>query len=76
MAKKEEMTFEESMMALESIFIELVQGDFTFEQALDHFQKGIELSKVCQETLTNAETTLTKIMTETNEEVVFDESGN
>ena len=76
MAKKEEMTFEESMMALESIVRELEQGDVTLEQALDHFQKGIELSKVCQETLTNAETTLTKIMTETNEEVVFDESGN
>ncbi|MDF0479414.1 exodeoxyribonuclease VII small subunit [Vagococcus sp. PNs007] len=76
MAKKEEMTFEESMMALESIVRELEQGDVPLEQALDHFQKGIELSKVCQETLTNAETTLTKIMTETNEEVVFDESGN
>ena len=76
MAKKEEMTFEESMMALESIVRELEQGDVPLEQALDHFQKGIELSKVCQETLTNAETTLTKIMTETNEEVVFDESDN
>lgn len=76
MAKKEEMTFEESMMALESIVRELEQGDVPLEQALAHFQKGIELSKVCQETLTNAETTLTKIMTETNEEVVFDESGN
>ncbi|CAM3340175.1 exodeoxyribonuclease VII small subunit [Vagococcus fessus] len=76
MAKKEEMTFEESMMALESIVRELEQGDVPLEQALAHFQKGIELSKVCQETLTNAETTLTKIMTETNDEVVFDESGN
>ncbi|OJG70814.1 hypothetical protein RV11_GL000876 [Enterococcus phoeniculicola] len=45
------------------------------EEALDAFKKGMELSKQCQDTLTNAEKTLTKMMTETNEEVVFEENG-
>ena len=74
MAKKEEMTFEESMIALETIVKELEQGDVPLEKALDQFQKGIELSKVCQETLTKAEKTLTKIMTDADEAIVFDES--
>lgn len=68
------MTFEESMMALEVIVKELEQGDVPLETALEQFQKGIALSKICQETLTKAEKTLTKIMTENDEEVVFDES--
>ncbi|WP_314060296.1 exodeoxyribonuclease VII small subunit [uncultured Vagococcus sp.] len=71
---KEVMTFEESMMALEVIVKELEQGDVPLETALEQFQKGIALSKICQETLTKAEKTLTKIMTENDEEVVFDES--
>ncbi|MBP1041510.1 exodeoxyribonuclease VII small subunit [Vagococcus sp. BWB3-3] len=71
---KEAMTFEESMMALEVIVKELEQGEVPLETALEQFQKGIELSKICQETLTKAEKTLTKIMTENDEEVVFDES--
>lgn len=74
MAKKEEMTFEESMIALETIVKELEQGDVPLEKALEQFQKGIELSKVCQETLTKAEKTLTKIMTDADEAIVFDES--
>lgn len=71
---KEVMSFEESMLALEVIVKELEQGDVPLETALEQFQKGIELSKICQETLTKAEKTLTKIMTENDEEVVFDES--
>ncbi|MBE9388786.1 exodeoxyribonuclease VII small subunit [Vagococcus salmoninarum] len=73
MAKEKELTFEESMGALETIVKELEQGDVPLEKALEQFQKGIELSKVCQETLTKAEKTLTKIMTENDEAVVFEE---
>lgn len=71
---KEVVSFEESMAALEVIVKELEQGDVPLETALEQFQKGIELSKICQETLTKAEKTLTKIMTENDEEVAFDES--
>ena len=73
MAKQAEMTFEESMVALETIVKELEQGDVPLEKALDQFQKGIELSKVCQDTLTKAEKTLTKIMTDNDEAIVFAE---
>lgn len=73
MAKKE-MTFEESMAALEIIVRDLEQGDVPLEAALEKFKEGIDLSKSCQETLASAEKTLTKIMTESNEEIVFAEN--
>ncbi|OJG61478.1 hypothetical protein RT43_GL000789 [Enterococcus italicus DSM 15952] len=43
------------------------------EEALDVFQQGMVLSKQCKETLENAEKTLTKLMTDNNEEVPFEE---
>lgn len=71
MATKKQ-SFEESLDQLETIVKHLEQGDVPLEEALKEFKQGIELSKTCQDTLSKAEESLTKIMTETNEEVVFD----
>jgi exodeoxyribonuclease VII small subunit len=64
-------TFEESLKELEQIVQQLEQGDVPLEQALQAFQKGMTLSKECQDTLANAEKTLAKVMTEDNQEVPF-----
>ena len=61
----ENPTFEESLQELEKIVMQLEQGDVPLESALDSF-------KHCQDTLAKAEETLTKMMTESNEEVDFD----
>ena len=66
-------TFEASLQELEQIVTRLEQGDVPLEEALTAFQKGMELSKQCKDTLANAEKTLTKMMTDTDEEVLFDE---
>jgi len=68
-------TFEASLQELEQIVTRLEQGDVPLEEALTAFQKGMELSKQCRDTLANAEQTLTKMMTESNEEVLFDEDS-
>ncbi|HII3872149.1 TPA: exodeoxyribonuclease VII small subunit [Enterococcus faecium] len=68
----ENPTFEESLQELEKIVMQLEQGDVPLESALDSFKRGMELSKYCQDTLAKAEETLTKMMTESNEEVDFD----
>ena len=47
----------------------------TLEEALEQFKKGMELSKMCQETLTKAEETLTKIMSDDGIEIPFEEAG-
>ena len=69
-----EKTFEESLNALEEIVQRLARGDVPLEEALAAFQEGMALSKQCQDTLEKAEKTLTKMMTENNEEIVFEES--
>lgn len=63
-----EKTFEESLNALEEIVQRLERGDVPLEEALAAFQEGMALSKQCQDTLEKAEKTLTKMMTENNEE--------
>ena len=55
-----EKTFEESLNALEEI--------------VQRLEEGMALSKQCQDTLEKAEKTLTKMMTENNKEIVFEES--
>ena len=69
-----EKTFEESLNALEEVVQRLERGDVPLEEALAAFQEGMALSKQCQDTLEKAEKTLTKMMTENNEEIVFEES--
>jgi len=69
-----EKTFEVPLNAVEKIVQRLERGDFPLEEALAAFQEGMALSKQCQDTLEKAEKTLTKMMTENNEEIVFEES--
>lgn len=67
----ENATFEESLAELEAIVSQLESGDVPLEEALEVFQRGMLLSKQCQDTLSKAEKTLTKMMTENNEEIPF-----
>jgi exodeoxyribonuclease VII small subunit len=48
-------TFEASLEALERIVHELEQGDLPLEKSLELFERGIGLSRQCQERLNQAE---------------------
>ncbi|ALV22945.1 MAG: exodeoxyribonuclease VII small subunit [Carnobacterium sp.] len=72
MSAKEKLKFEEAMQQLEEIVTNLERGDVPLEEALEQFQKGVGLSKICKETLQNAEKTLTKIVDENGEETIFE----
>ena len=50
-----ENTFEQSLKELEQVVLELEKGDLTLDQAIQNFEKGIELSKVCGKKLDEAE---------------------
>jgi exodeoxyribonuclease VII small subunit len=82
MAAKKEIEFEEAINQLEGIVDELEEGNLKLKQALDAFQKGIELSRICAGQLESAEKKIdllvkgnngsisvksAKIMEETNE---------
>jgi exodeoxyribonuclease VII small subunit len=61
--KKEtpEQDFEESLARLEKIVGQLERGDVPLAKALDLYEEGIGLSKVCAETLTQAELKLKRL---------------
>lgn len=70
------LTFEQELQMLEAIVGKLEQGDVPLEEALAQFQKGVALSKELQETLQNAEDTLTKVINEEGQEVVFEANND
>lgn len=69
---EKEKTFEESLQELQDVVNNLEQGDIPLEKALSEFQKGIQLSSQLQDTLKNAEKTLTKVMKDNGEESDLD----
>ncbi|WP_298472677.1 exodeoxyribonuclease VII small subunit [uncultured Psychrobacillus sp.] len=68
MAKKE-IPFDEAMLQLEQIVRQLEQGDVPLENAIELYQKGMELSKLCSDKLQSAEKQLVTFMGENKEEV-------
>jgi exodeoxyribonuclease VII small subunit len=64
-ATKEDLTFEQSMQALEKIVEEMEQGDLPLQDALEKFERGIKLAKHSQQTLEAAEQKV-KILTSKN----------
>ncbi|MBT8422876.1 MAG: exodeoxyribonuclease VII small subunit [Gammaproteobacteria bacterium] len=53
--KKSAPNLEKSMAQLEDIVQQLEEGDIPLEKALQHFEKGIKLSRECQQALDSAE---------------------
>ena len=59
---KKEKKFEEAMSELEQIVQQLERGDVPLDEAIAKFQEGMALSQYCNETLTKAEETVSKII--------------
>ena len=61
MAKKSEKSiseapdFEQALKELEAIVERMEEGDTTLEEALKQFERGIELTRTCQQALKAAE---------------------
>lgn len=69
---KNELSFEEAMVALEKIVEQLEEGDVPLEKAINSYQEGMKLSKVCNDKLINVQEKMTKIMNEQGELKPFD----
>ncbi len=54
-------SFEESLHRLEEIVNQLERGDVPLEDSLRLYEEGIQLSRLCAEKLTRAETTLKRL---------------
>lgn len=55
MSEREELSFEEALERLEKIVNKLESGDLGLEESLNDFERGIKLSKLCSQTLQEAE---------------------
>lgn len=55
MSNKKKATFESQLDALEDIVHRLEEGDLTLNDSLTQFEKGVKLTKECQNMLNQAE---------------------
>lgn len=62
--KEDNLTFETGIQELEQIVQQLEKGSLPLQEALTAFKRGVELSQFCQVELTQAEETVTLMMTQ------------
>jgi len=62
--------FETAMLDLEELVSTIETGDLSLEDSLKEFERGIKLSRICQQALTDAEQRI-KIITANGEEEDF-----
>lgn len=61
------LSFEEAMEKLEQVVEKLEQGDVPLEEAIEMFQQGMNLSKLCHDKLTKVEKQMDQILHEDGE---------
>jgi exodeoxyribonuclease VII small subunit len=72
MAKKKEKTpsFEEAMTELEKLVESMENDSLSLEDSLTMFEKGVQLTRICQQALSKAEQEI-KILTTNDDEMDF-----
>ncbi|SDL62816.1 exodeoxyribonuclease VII small subunit [Sediminibacillus halophilus] len=68
---EKEISFEEAMKQLEEIVEKLEEGEVPLEKAINYYQEGMKLSKLCSDKLSNVEEQMEKIVNEQGETVPF-----
>lgn len=61
MDEKERLSFEEALSRLEAIVNELEDESIALEKSIELYEEGIELSKLCTQTLEEAELRIEKV---------------
>lgn len=67
-----EMTFEASMQELENIVKQMEQGELPLDEALKQFERGIQLARKSQQTLSAAEQKVQVLMQQDGETELVD----
>lgn len=61
MTKEERPSFEEALTKLEAIVQKLDDNDITLEESVQLYEEGLKLSKLCSQTLEDAELKIEEI---------------
>jgi len=62
--------FESALAELEKLTETMESGDQSLEEALKSFQRGVELTKACQQSLTEAEQKVEKLVKENDKYLI------
>ena len=79
MAKKnstKQPDFESALAELETLVSTMEQGDLSLEESLKLFERGITLTRGCQESLKEAEQKVEILLNKSGEPEPFAEDGN
>lgn len=60
--------FEKSLKELECLVEKMEQGDLSLEDSLSHFERGVQLSRACQQALKTAEQKVAILMQKDGQE--------
>jgi len=72
MAKKRPQTpqFEQSLQELEALVEKMEQGDLSLEESLQHFERGVQLTRACQQALKEAEQKVETLLKKNGQEEI------
>ena len=62
MVKERKMNFEESMKKLETIVVELENGNLNLDESVKKFEEGMKIAKQCNNMLEEAEKKITILL--------------
>ena len=65
------VSFDQAIQQLEEIVRQLEQGDVPLEDAISLYKKGMELSAICHDKLSNAEKQLISIIDDNGDKAPF-----
>ncbi|WP_181350058.1 exodeoxyribonuclease VII small subunit [Thalassobacillus sp. CUG 92003] len=65
--QNQELSFEQAMKQLEELVEKLEEGDVPLEQAIQYYQEGMKLSKLCSDKLGRVEEQMQQIVNEHGE---------
>lgn len=70
--KLENLSFEESLKELEQIVQNLEAGELSLEEAMNFFERGLNLSQLSQEKLQDAEQKIQMLVTQNGQQSLTD----
>ncbi len=72
--KKLPSDFESAMQALESLVTQMEEGKMTLEESLNAFEEGVQLTRICQKILKQAEQRVIELSPD-GAEAIFNQAG-
>ncbi len=74
--KNNAINFEKTFLELEELVNEMEDGDLSLEESLKYFEKGMLLTKNCQQALNEAEQKVKMLLKENNNETLGEFTPN